>query len=63
MFFKNTYRIVENKYCGYEVQIKRGRFPIRMQVGINTHINVERAEQFARNHAREKSAVKYLETL
>ena len=51
--FKNKYRIVADRYAGYEVQIKRWWLPIWLQVGfVNTHITAERAERFAKAHAQ-----------
>lgn len=55
---KNEYRIVEDNYAGFEVQIRRWWFPMWRQVGVNTHSTLERAEASAKGHAR--GAVKYL---
>jgi hypothetical protein len=54
----NEYRIVRDRYAGYEVQIRRWWFPVWLQVGINTHRTIEQAEEFAQGYAKPK--VKYL---
>jgi hypothetical protein len=51
---KNKYRIANDSYCGYEVQVKRWWFPIWTALGVhghltNTHVSVEKAEEFAKN--------------
>lgn len=56
--FQNEYRVVNDGYAGFEVQIRRWWFPIWLQVGINTHSSFEKAERFARDHAR--GFVRYL---
>jgi hypothetical protein len=40
------YRIVGDRYAGYEVQHKRWWFPFWIQVGINTHGMEEKAMAF-----------------
>lgn len=40
------YRIVTDKYSGYEVQVKVWWFPFYFMVGYNTHSSVENAEAF-----------------
>ena len=38
------YRIVRDKYCGYECQVWRLWFPFWVQMnGVNTHISLESA--------------------
>lgn len=45
--FKTKYRIVTDKYCGFEVQSKRWWFPLWLQVGgINTFSTLEGALLF-----------------
>ena len=51
----NEYRIVADRWLGFETQIRRWWFPIWMQVGwTNTHRTEEGAELFARRHASPK---------
>jgi hypothetical protein len=45
------YRIVRDKFAGYEVQIWRWYWPFWKQPYVNTHDTVEYAEKWARNHA------------
>lgn len=52
------YRIVKDCYCGYEVQCWRIWFPFWMQGATNTHATLEKARQYATNHAR--GVVEYL---
>lgn len=59
--FKNQYRIVRDSYLGYEAQIKYWWWPFWFAIDCNTFPSVERAEEFARNHA--KGVVKHLGTL
>lgn len=41
------YRIVHDKYCGYEAQARRWWWPLWWQIGFtNTHSSVESAEEF-----------------
>ncbi len=47
------YRIVRDRFAGYEVQIWRWWWPFWVQAGFsNTHASVERAEEWARNYAQ-----------
>lgn len=53
------YRIVEDEFAGYEVQIWRWWWPFWVEANwVNTHSSVERAERWAARHARK--TVKYL---
>lgn len=58
----NEYRIVRDAYLGFEVQVRRWWWPFWSQCNfINTHSSLERAEQFARDHAAGiADIVKYL---
>jgi hypothetical protein len=48
------YRIVRDRYCGYEVQVRRWWFPIWVMAGFcNTFSSVEQAEEYARQRAGE----------
>ena len=49
--FKNQYRIVRDRYLGYEAQIKYWWWPFWVVIDCNTFPSVEGAEEFARNHA------------
>jgi len=60
-FFKKKYRIVTDRYCGYEVQIKRWWLPFWYQAeGVNTHGSIEAAERWAERYAKQRSLVKEL---
>ena len=53
------YRIVHDKWAGFEVQVWRWWFPFWVQAGFsNTHPTVERAEAYATNHSQK--VAKYL---
>lgn len=46
------YKIVTDRYSGFEVQVRHWWFPIWLQAGFtNTHSSVENAERFAERHA------------
>ncbi len=45
------YRIVTDKYQGFEVQKKLWWWPIWIQNPVNTHSSLECAEKYARNLA------------
>lgn len=48
-FFKTKYRIVTDKYAGFEVQFRFGWWPFWTQCNnINTHKTVELAEEWCR---------------
>ena len=50
------YRIVRDKYAGYEVQCWRIWLPIWLQCGLtNTHSTIERARKYAAAHSRRES--------
>lgn len=56
----NCYRIVTDKYSGYEVQLRR-RFLFWStweQVGINTHRTIDEAKEFIKSLPKEKDASK-----
>jgi hypothetical protein len=45
--FKTRYRIVTDRYSGYEVQSRRWWFPFWIQCdGTNTHLTIDRAKEF-----------------
>jgi hypothetical protein len=47
MWWKTHYRIVRDRYCGFEVQQRRWWWPVWTMCGFtNTHSSVERAEQW-----------------
>lgn len=46
---KPQYRIVNDSFSGYEVQVKRWWWPWWYCVGFNTHPSVERARQYAKH--------------
>jgi len=54
---KTKYRIVTDKYAGYEVQRWRWWFPFWLQVGVNTHLTVEAARQYIKKS--QKKVVEY----
>jgi hypothetical protein len=53
------YRIVTDRYAGYEVQVWRWWFPFWLEVGCNTHPTLERARAFA--EADKGRVVEYVE--
>lgn len=54
------YRIVTDRFNGFEVQLRRWWWPFWQQANFsNTHTSVEKAEAWARVYAR-GSVVKYL---
>ena len=46
--FKTRYRIVGDRYAGYEAQYKLWWLPFWLQMGINTHMTADAAEAFIR---------------
>lgn len=54
------YRIVKDRYSGYEVQHWRWWLPIWCQPQTNTHRTVEAAEEWAKHWASHKDVVKEL---
>jgi hypothetical protein len=52
--FTPTWRIVTDKYCGYEVQVRRWWWPFWICHGFaNTHTNIEAAERYALKSAKQ----------
>jgi len=50
--FKPKYRIIADTYAGYEVQVRKWYSPFYFQIGFtNTHITIEKATEFAKQHA------------
>lgn len=50
---KARYRIVTDRYAGYEVQVWRWWWPFWVMAGFcNTHSTIEQARAFAHQHAR-----------
>jgi len=63
MNFKNKYRIVRDRYLGYEAQYQPWWFPfIWIQCdendGVNTSSTIEEAERICRKHAADRTPVK-----
>jgi len=54
------YRIVTDKYCGYEVQVWHWWFPFWVQPYCNTHVSVEDAEELVKQLSFKKQVVKEL---
>lgn len=59
---KKKYRIVRDKYAGYEVQFRFWWLPFIWfeAYGCNTHFTLESAEALARRHQTERKVVKEL---
>lgn len=57
---KKKYRIVTDKYAGYEVQVKAWYWPFWVELGINTFTTIEQARAFIRK-MRFKSEVVWSE--
>lgn len=58
---KRRYRIVTDKYLGFEVQVRYQFFPFWLQAGFcNTFATIERCESFIERH-RAGHVVKYVE--
>lgn len=57
--FKTKYRIVTDKFNGYEVQVRKWYFPIWHQPTINTHISIEMAKEYIKNHKQRSQPVYY----
>ena len=56
------YRIVKDKYCGYESQVWRIWFPFWVQIGgTNTHVTEDDAEKYIRNTVNSGKVVKYVD--
>lgn len=55
------YRIVRDRFLGYEVQVRNWFWPFWRQAGYcNTHVSLERAEEYANRFASNKKLVKKL---
>lgn len=53
--FKTKYRIVTDKYAGYEAQVKYWYWPFWVMLyGCNTSLTIERAEGLIQTHRRER---------
>lgn len=53
-FFKTKYRIITDKYAGYEAQMKYWYWPFWVMVyGCNTNCSIEQAEKLIQAHRRE----------
>jgi hypothetical protein len=49
---KTKYRIVSDRYAGYECQIWRWYWPFWVQMGFtNTHLSIEAAKRYIDSHA------------
>jgi hypothetical protein len=47
------FRIVRDRFCGYEVQIRRWWWPFWVQAGwVNSHTSIEKAEEWARGYSQ-----------
>jgi hypothetical protein len=45
--FNTKFRVVTDKYCGFECQVKRWWFPFWIQMGgSNTHATLDRAKNY-----------------
>jgi hypothetical protein len=60
MNMKTKYRIVTDKYAGYEAQVWRWYWPFWSQIGINTHKTIESAREYIDRKAVKRS-VKIIE--
>jgi hypothetical protein len=54
---RDRYRIVTDRYSGFEVQTRRWWWPLWQPVGGNTHATVDDAIAYARRDARKKNVV------
>lgn len=60
--FKTKYRIVTDKYIGYEAQFKRWYWPFYMQIDrVNSHLTIEAAERMIESHKFKSEIVKYVD--
>ncbi len=55
----NKYRVIRDKYAGYEAQIKRWWFPFWLQISVSTSSTVEGAVKTCKNH--HNKVVKYID--
>lgn len=66
MKLKTKYRVVTDKYLGYEAQFKPWYYPFWLQCfGVNTANTLERAKttiERHKKHKRQKNRVVYVET-
>lgn len=61
--FKTKYRIVTDRYCGFECQIKRWWWPVWIPLGFtNTFFEIEEAEDYIKRHKyNPHNVVKYID--
>lgn len=60
-FFRTRYRIVTDKFCGYEAQFRWWWMPFYMEMGFtNTHTTVERARSFIASYRGGREVVEEL---
>jgi hypothetical protein len=59
MNMKTKYRIVTDKYAGYEAQVWRWYWPFWSQMSINTHKTIEQAREYIDRNAVEHEVVDY----
>ena len=63
MWYDKKYRVVEDNYCGFEVQGKRWWFPFWIQCSdfdgriCNTHLSLDRAKEFIKKKKNYKKAI------
>ena len=60
MNMKTKYRIVTDKYAGYEAQVWRWYWPFWCEIWVNTHKTIERARKYIDRKAVKRS-VKIIE--
>jgi hypothetical protein len=59
--FKRKFRIVSDRYAGFEVQSWIWYFPFWIEAGgVNTFETVEQAELYAKKRMRVSKVIKYL---
>ena len=46
MNMETKYRIVTDKYAGYEAQVRRWYWPFWSQMSVNTHKTIEQAREY-----------------
>lgn len=57
--FRKRYRIVTDRYLGYEVQAWRWWLPVWIQVGLsNTHSTAEEAEIYMKRKSEARKVIK-----
>ena len=58
---RKKYRIVTDRYAGYECQIWVWWFPFWIQLSrTNTHSSIELAEKYIQNHIKNKNVVNHI---